>query len=124
MSYFIEKLDTILGNTVIDNLFDQANKSIDINEITDIKIVKSYRNMVERTLNKFIETGVFSTEDIPELATMLYQYYLALTYAANHKEKFQYDDKTIDNIVNDFLSLAMKMNDYWLRKACQDKSNT
>lgn len=120
MSYFIEKLDTILGNTVIDNLFNRANKSIDINEITDIEIVKSYRNMVERTLNKFIETGVFSTEDIPELATMLYQYYLALTYTANHNEKFQYDNETIDNIVNDFLSLAVKINDYWLRRACQD----
>ena len=39
MSYFIEKLDTILGNTVIDNLFDRANKSIDINEITDINTI-------------------------------------------------------------------------------------
>lgn len=128
--YFKDKLKELREDAEVANLFNRANKKICEETIQKDRTlfhndsVQSYYNMAKGTLENYKETGVYSHNDIPELANYTYQYYLALKFAANNCEyeemKFDYDEKSIDNIVSEFLQLVKDINNFNMWGMMQD----
>lgn len=128
--YFKKRLVEIRDNGEVSQLFSRANKKECELVIQRDKslfhndAVQSYYNMVKGTLENYIETGVYSHNDIPELADYLYEYYLALRFAANNigygDMQFNYSNEDIDCIISEFLNVTKDIQQFNTRKMMQD----
>ena len=127
--YFKDRLNELEQDMSIYNLFRMANRKsctddIDHRMIFHNDSVRTYYNKIELTINDYEKSGVFARDDVQEFADYLYTYYYVLKYVANNLEtegkQFQYDEKSIDELITEFKHLAERINDYSLRKMCQD----
>ena len=127
--YFKDRLNELEQDMSIYNLFRIANRKTCTDDIDHRMIfhndsVRTYYNKIELTINDYEKSGVFARDDVQELADYLYTYYYVLKYVANNLEtegkQFQYDEKSIDELITEFKHLAERINDYSLRKMCQD----
>ncbi len=128
--FFQDKLSELKENSNVTQLFNMANKKECEIEIRNDKTlfhnecVRSYYNKVRGTLENYVETGVYTNKDVPELANYVYEYYLALKFSSNNLGydgmQFDYNEESIEHIIKEFLELVTDIHKFSMRSMMQD----